>query len=321
MPDGTGVALRASCGVAWYPDDARAFDLLIRYADFAMYQVKRSSKGGLAVFDRLAYEHDSSSAQREAEFNQVLEESLIRYHLQPIVSTGTGKVFAYESLMRVDTPTLKNPEQFISIARKHQRLADLERMTWFNATANYIQLREQNLIEPDALLFVNSFASQHMSEEDTQLYHQLFAHVQDQMVVEIVEIDHLDEEAMRIKRETPGFTGMFALDDYGSGYNSEKNLLKLSPRFIKVDISIIHNIDTDPDKQQIVANIVDYAHARNMSIVAEGVETAAELETVIGLGADLAQGFFLARPAAVPAEISPEALECIKACAKQSDAG
>lgn len=320
MPDGTNITLRASCGVAWYPDNASSFDVLVRYADFAMYQVKRSAKGGLAEFDRLAYEHDSFSAQREAEFRQVLEKSLIHYHLQPIVNAGTGKVFAYESLMRVDMPTLKNPEQVISIARKYQRLADLERMTWFNATENYEQLREKNLIDPDALLFVNSFASQHMSEEDTNLYHQRFAHLQDHMVVEIVEVDHLDEEAMRVKRETPGFTGMFALDDYGSGYNSEKNLLKLSPRFIKVDISIIRNIDTDPDKQQIVSNIVDYAHARDMSIVAEGVETAAELETVIGLEVDLVQGFFLARPAAIPAEISPEAIECIKRCAKPSDA-
>lgn len=320
MPDGTSLPLRASCGVAWYPDDARSSEVLTRYADFAMYQVKRSVKGGIAEFDRLAYEHDSSSARREEEFRTVLEESLVQYHLQPIVCADTGKVFAYESLLRVNTPSLKNPEQFIDIARKHKRLSELETLTWFKATENYVTLREQELIDSDAMLFVNSFASQHMSAEDTIRYHQCFAQVQDHMVVEIVEVDNLDEEALRIKRETPGFTGMFALDDYGSGYNSEKNLLKLSPRFIKVDISIIRSIDTDPDKQQIVANIVDYAHSRGMSIVAEGVETAAELETVIRLKVDLVQGFFLARPAAVPPEISPAALACIRRCAEQATA-
>ena len=93
---------------------------------------------------------------------------------------------------------------------------------------------------------------------------------------------------------------MFALDDYGSGYSNENTLLQLAPRFVKVDITIIRGIDTSPDKQQILRNVVAYAHPRSMKIVAEGVETAAELRTVIELGADLLQGYFLARPAIVP---------------------
>lgn len=81
----------------------------------------------------------------------------------------------------------------------------------------------------------------------------------------------------------------------GSGYSNEKNLIDLSPAYIKVDISIIRDIDKSQDKQQIVSNIVSYAHERNMQIIAEGMETAAELETVLALGVDLLQGYFLAR--------------------------
>ena len=84
-----------------------------------------------------------------------------------------------------------------------------------------------------------------------------------------------------------GFSGSFALDDYGSGYSNELNLLELSPRYIKIDISIVRGIDTDRDKQQIVSNIVAYAHARSMQLIAEGIETEAQLRTVIGLGVDL----------------------------------
>ena len=58
----------------------------------------------------------------------------------------------------------------------------------------------------------------------------------------------------------PGFSGVFALDDYGSGYSNEKTLLELAPAYIKLDLSIIRDIDSDPDKQQIVENIVSYAH-------------------------------------------------------------
>ena len=81
----------------------------------------------------------------------------------------------------------------------------------------------------------------------------------------------------------------------------------------QVDISIIRGIDSDPDKQQILRNVVRYAQPRSMQIIAEGVETAAEMRTVIDLGADLLQGYFLARPAAVPDPIAPEAAEIIRA--------
>lgn len=82
-------------------------------------------------------------------------------------------------------------------------------------------------------------------------------------------------------------------------------------------ISIIRGIDTSPDKQQILRNVVAYAHPRSMKIVAEGVETAAELRTVIELGTDLLQGYFLARPAIVPGDIAPEAVAIIRELQRQ----
>ena len=93
----------------------------------------------------------------------------------------------------------------------------------------------------------------------------------------------------------PGFSGAFALDDYGTGYSNELNLLELSPRYIKIDISIIRGIEKDPDKQQIVSNIVAYAHARSMQILAEGIEEEIQLRKVLDLGVDLLQGYYLHR--------------------------
>lgn len=313
LPDGSSLDLSASCGVAWYPDDADSAMTLMRYADFAMYQAKNGKKGCYAEFDREAYAHQDRSARRVQEFREVMENTLVCYHFQPIVSARTGEVCAHEALMRVNMPTLNNPEQLLAIAHREHRLAEVERMTWFKATEAYVKLRDEGRIGAETLLFVNSLASQHLSEEDAQLYCERFSEVQKYMVAEIVEVDYLNKEALRIKRETPGFSGMFALDDYGSGYNSEKNLLELSPKFIKVDTSIIRSIDSDVDKQHIVSSIVDYAHRRNMLIVAEGVETAEELDAVIDLKVDLLQGYFLARPAAIPSPVSPEAVERIKA--------
>ena len=121
-----------------------------------------------------------------------------------------------------------------------------------------------------------------------------------------------DREALERKRRAMGDQGALALDDWGSGYSNSNSLLELSPDYIKVDITIICDIDTDADKQQLVKDIVEYAHGRGMKIVAEGIETEAELRKVIELGVDLLQGYFLAKPAASPSEIAPQALSVIR---------
>jgi len=137
------------------------------------------------------------------------------------------------------------------------------------------------------------------------------------MVVNLAPYLTDDEKAKFID----GYLSEGDFDDNGSGFANENSLLELSPRFIKVDIAIIRGIDTDPDKQQIVQNIVAYAHPRNMQIIAEGVETAAELRKVIELGADALQGYFLAKPAAVPAKMAPAARKVIAEYSSASDSG
>ena len=87
----------------------------------------------------------------------------------------------------------------------------------------------------------------------------------------------LDPKALRIKQTIRGSSGAFALDDYGSGYSNERSLLELSPNYIKIDLSIIRDIDTDANKRQIVSNTVSYAHQRGMKVVAAGVRPSAGL--------------------------------------------
>ncbi|MBP3544340.1 MAG: EAL domain-containing protein, partial [Lachnospiraceae bacterium] len=87
---------------------------------------------------------------------------------------------------------------------------------------------------------------------------------------------------------------------------------QISPDFIKVDIAIIRNIHQDEDKQQLVKNIVEYAHKRGMLIIAEGLEYPEEVEKSLDLGVDLLQGYFLAKPGAVPPEISETAYTLIQ---------
>ncbi len=317
FPDGTSMRLSASGGVAWYPADGKDLSELMKYADFAMYQVKCSQKGALKVFDREAYQCRMEQNQIKMEFHRLLDSGQFTYHFQPIFHGMTGEVYAYEALMRVSCPTLRSPETVLKLAKEEGRMHEVESLTLFRASARYCDLLEQGKVSEGALLFINSIANERMTEAEQQQYHQRFSHIQSRVVVEITEAEHLDMEMIQKKSETEGFSGMFALDDYGSGYNSEINLLELNPAFVKVDITIVRDIDKDANKQQIVANIVEYAHKRDMMVIAEGLETPEEVLMSLKLGVDLLQGYFLARPGEIPPEISAEAYRLIQELGKK----
>lgn len=173
------------------------------------------------------------------------------------------------------------------------------------------QMNQDMLTISTKFLRIMEMASEYMTDEECREFRQRYLDIRSQLVLEITEQELLSKEALE-RKTSKGFLGAVALDDYGSGYNSEKSFLALSPKYIKVDMVIIRDIDTDIDKQQIVANIVKYAHQRGMYIVAEGVETAEELKKVLELEVDLLQGYYLSRPAATPGAINPDALKIIE---------
>ena len=311
LPSGNALHISLSGGIAWYPDDGQDWETLKKYADFAMYQVKHSDKGRVEEFDIGVYNREAYAERTRREFRQLLSNAQVFYCFQPIFSARSGKVVAYEALMRSDLPTLRSPATIMKLAREQGALYEIERITFTKALETFDSLCQAGSVSGDAMLFVNSIANTCLTHVDGKYIDSRWHELCRRMVVEITEEESIDYEALERKRNAPGFSGMFALDDYGSGYSNENTLLQLAPRFIKVDIAIIRDIDSSPDKQQILQNVVAYAHPRSMKIVAEGVETAAELRTVIELGADLLQGYFLARPAIVPGAIAPEAAAII----------
>ena len=312
LPGGSELRISISGGMAWYPEDSRDMETLKKYADFALYQVKHSHKGYLQEFSMESYCREAQTAQLRRDFQQLLTEERVYYVFQPIFSAHDGRVMAYEALMRSDMERMRSPATIMKLAREQGALQEIERLTFFKSLETFDHLRSEGLVRRDALLFINSIASIALPREDSEYMDSRWHELRRQMVIEITEEEEMNRQALESKRHAPGFSGMFALDDYGSGYSNEGSLLELSPRFIKVDLTIIRGIDTDPDKQQIVQNIVAYAHPRSMQIIAEGVETAEELKKVLELGVDGLQGYFLAKPANIPTRIAPAARQIIE---------
>lgn len=312
LPNGDNMGISASGGVAWYPEDSTQLTELMKYADFAMYQVKRSQKGEYREFEWEVFKEQQLQNQSKQEFHQVLKNRDVNYFFQPIYECREGKVFAYEALMRVNLPALRSPETVLRLAKEEGCMHEIESITLFRSAECYDELLKKGIVSEEALLFVNSIANECMTLEEERLYHEKFGHFQSRIVIEITESEHMDMELVRRKSAAEGFSGMFALDDYGSGYNSEINLLELKPKFVKVDISIVRDVDKDANKQQIISNIVEYGHKRDMQILVEGIETPEELTKVLELGVDLLQGYYLARPGEVPPKINQDALRIIE---------
>jgi len=317
LPNGETMQISASGGVAWYPEDSTDFGQLMKYADFAMYQIKHGRKDGVGEFDLNLYNRASLRKKAREDFYTLLRENRIGYQFQPIVDARTGETAAYEALMRTDLQALHGPGAIIDLAHEEDRLQEIEDLTWLNAPAAYMKLLEEGKVLPEAKLFINSIASVTLSEEAARRFTREFAQIREQIIAEITETDQMTPEIIETKRRHSGGTGVFALDDYGSGYNGERALLDLRPKYIKVDFSIIRDIDKDSAKQHILLNTLSYAHERDVLVVAEGLETEEELKTAIMLGCDMVQGFLLAKPADVPEEIPRHIVELIRSAQEE----
>ena len=122
LPSGRELRVSVSGGVAWYPESSTNLITLRKYADFAMYQVKRSRKGELLEFDPEVYRTSLQERRCHEEFRRLINEELVTYRFQPIIDAKDGSVFAYEALMRVDLPTLRSPMDVLRLAREENCL-------------------------------------------------------------------------------------------------------------------------------------------------------------------------------------------------------
>lgn len=244
-----------------------------------------------------------------AEVEQVISENRFDYHFQPIVNTLDGEIFSYEALMRPKSELQLRPYHVIKYSELTGRLGDIERATMLNVLGIVNGDRDKF---KGRKVFINSIPNTRLRGEDLRHVSELLRKNCDTAVIEMTEQTEFDEyDFEEIKEYYRGMNVRIAIDDYGTGYSNVKNLLMYMPDFVKIDRSLISEIHNSPEKRHFVREIVEFCHDNDILALAEGVETAEELRSVILLGADLVQGFYTARPAAevldsIPYEIKQE---------------
>lgn len=294
MVDGEEISVRASGGIAWYPDDGKTYDELVRYADFAMYDTKNSYKGAFKEFDMKNYERDYLLLQGKEELNKLIEEEAVKYVFQPIINTSDGSLLGYEALMRPTLGSITTPSDVMRLAKAQSRLRDIEILT-FTQALHYCSQREKVL--GDKKIFINSIPDQLLPKEIYQKLLDQYGKYYKQLVVEIIESEQVNSDVMAEKIELLHSIGaQLAVDDFGAGYSTESSLLYIHPDYVKIDMDITRGIHKDKDRQALVANLVHYAKARGICIIAEGVEYREEMAALIRLGVDCLQGYYIGMP-------------------------
>jgi diguanylate cyclase (GGDEF)-like protein/PAS domain S-box-containing protein len=236
---------------------------------------------------------------------ELLNGSALYPHLQPIVSLTDGRTYGFESLIRGRVGDREfNGGEIVAAAQAHGAIFTLD------LVGRTVALEQgmPKLID-DEVLFVNftptAIYDPAVCLRTTWAIARRHGLSMERICFEVVETEQYpDLEFLRhILQEYQAQGAMVALDDLGAGHSSLTYLDALRPDVVKLDRELISGIDGDSSRQRLVGALIDYAHELDVRVVAEGIETEAELAVVGGLGADLGQGWYLGRPAAEPVRL------------------
>ena len=228
-------------------------------------------------------------AALEVGLNRAIESLWIA--VQPVVNAVDLKIVGWEALVRFDEPSLESPSALLHAAESVDRLDDIAHAIWKAA----VTMAED--VAPDQLVFVNLHPRDLQNPSLTSTTSPLSA-IAGRVVLEITERASLDfvpdlGQKVAALREL-GFR--LAVDDLGAGYSSLSNFANLKPEFVKIDMTLVRGADQSEVKRRIIRSITELCHDMDIRVVAEGVETTAERETLIALGCDFLQGYLLAKP-------------------------
>ncbi|WP_246117242.1 putative bifunctional diguanylate cyclase/phosphodiesterase [Cellulomonas composti] len=280
---------RLSVGVAtWVPGDVVDPDALVRHADTAMLEAKRS-RSGFRVFDRALRRRVEAERLQRAALESAVEQGLFTAHFQPIADSLTLEVVQVEALARWDHHgNLMLPADWLDLAEETglilpiglQMLAEARRaLTRFQVPVA-VNITGRHLSEPDALEQIET------AWGDEYWEHLTLEITESALVQTVAAVPVLSELRARGAR--------IAVDDFGTGYSSLARLSRLPVDILKIDRSFVKEIDTDRGRS-VVRAIVELAGTHNLEVVAEGVERASDLATLVELGVRRVQGNFLGR--------------------------
>jgi diguanylate cyclase (GGDEF)-like protein len=293
------LVLQAAIGIAVARESTTGSEQLLREADSAMRQAKRTARDW-CLFDDALQARATSQLQVEHALRLALERGELFLHYQPLLDVATGRTVGAEALVRWQHPErgLVPPLEFIPVAEETGQIAAIGR---FVLTRACQQAAAWAAAGHPLRISVNVAVDQLRQDDFPALVRQVLAETglaPGQLCLEITEsslmreADHGAAELARLRQ-----LGVhLAIDDFGTGYSSLSYLHQLPVDELKIDRSFISRLDQEGRDRHLVEAIIGMARALRLTVVAEGVETGEQLELLAGLGCQRAQGYLFAPP-------------------------
>ena len=285
------ITLRLTCGIAF------GGDALVNYADIAHKQAKKTNKDLLVYTDAINTDAEyKKNLEWSNELKSAIDEGRIQAYFQPIVNYKTSKIDKYETLMRLikKDGEVVTPIHFLEIAKKTRMYKYLTKMIVTQAFEKFAKTPYTfsiNLsIEDITTNSIDSWFFDLANEKD----------INKQLVIELVESEGIESyEAVNRFIQKAKEQGMrIAIDDFGTGYSNFEYLMKLNADFIKLDGSLMREIDTDEKLCGVVETIISFAQKNNIAVIGEFIATEAIYDKTIALGIEFGQGYYLGHPKA-----------------------
>ncbi len=291
----------ASIGVACFPDDADSVTDLLKGADQAMYNAKRSGRNRFCYYTAAMEKASQVRMHLISALHQAIDEKQFIIYYQPIVDLETGRIIKAEALLRWRHPEhgMISPGAFIPLAEETGTINDIGDWVFREAVRNAAVL--QPLICPDFQISINISPVQ--LRHPDRLCAGWIDFLREQtpcpsVVIEITEGvllqgDDIVDDQLRLLRDAGV---QCAVDDFGTGYSSLSYLKKFSIDYVKIDQSFTRNLGPENDSLALCEAIVVMAHKLGLRVIAEGIETAEQRRLLLEIGCDFGQGYLYGKP-------------------------
>jgi diguanylate cyclase (GGDEF)-like protein/PAS domain S-box-containing protein len=293
----------ASIGITLYPHDANETEALIKNADQAMYAAKDAGRNRFSYFTQAMQQTAQTKAKLSNDLRGAMAARQFEVYYQPIVELATNRVRKAEALIRWKHPEyqLIGPAEFIPLAEESGLIVEIG--DWvFREAARQVK-RCRTLFDPEFQISVNMSPIQFRTASSPCQawpdYMQELGVPGQSMVIEITEGLLLEaEQGVMDKLHRFHQAGIpISLDDFGTGYSSLSYLQKFDIDYLKIDQSFTRKLAPGSSNMALSEAIIMMAHRLGISVIAEGVETAAQRDLLAGAGCDYAQGYLFSRPA------------------------
>jgi diguanylate cyclase (GGDEF)-like protein/PAS domain S-box-containing protein len=304
---GAMIDQHASVGLAVWNKQSRSTTEVVQNADVALYESKRQGKGHVVAYSSGMRQQAAGRFTLTQQLEQALGAKELSMYYQPIINLSTSDVVGFEALMRWEHPEQGHipPNVFIPLAEESDLILDLGFFALHEAVAKASSWKGAGEKGDQPFVTVNLSAHQF---HDLGLVPMIEGALQssgldpEKLVLEITESVTLHNvaETMSVMERLIHLGIGFALDDFGTGYSSLSYLALLRPRIIKIDQSFVSPPSESIRNDTLLEAIVTLGNKLNMTMIAEGIETKAQLDRLLDLGCELGQGFLFSP--AVPAD-------------------